>query len=272
MGKGGWTMTEGPRVAKARYLYAIASTREKQSIGNIGIDESAVYTIPFKSISAVVHSCEPRPYETRDRALAEGWILEHSYVIDQAMKLFGTVLPFSFDVIVRGDDSTIEGWLCRNYDRLASELQRVEGRAEYSVEIYYDYDQLAEEALRENQELRELASRIEKEPKGRAYMLKRTLDHKLKEIVASEARRQVDRAISQIKSLADEAKVETKRSQPPEKYRDKRLIGSYSCLVHTDSVNKLGDVLEEINALSGFAVRFTGPWAPFSFVKLGDAA
>jgi hypothetical protein len=52
-------MTEGPRVAKARYLYAIASTREKQSIGNIGIDESAVYTIPFKSISAVVHSCEP---------------------------------------------------------------------------------------------------------------------------------------------------------------------------------------------------------------------
>jgi len=265
-------MTEGSGDVEARYLYAIATAGEKQNLGNIGVEENAVYTIPFKKIAAVVHSCEPRPYETRDRALAEGWILEHSYVIDQATKLFGTVIPFSFDVIVQGGDSAIKGWLCRNYDHLAGELRRVEGRAEYSVEIYYDYDQLAEGAMRGNQELRELASRIEQEPKGKAYMLKRNLDQKLKGLVASEARKKADEALSEIRSLADEMKVEAKRSQPPEKYREKRLLGSYSCLVRNERANRLGEVLEEINALTGFAVRFTGPWAPFSFVKLGDAA
>jgi hypothetical protein len=33
-------------------------------------------------------------------------------------------------------------------------------------------------------------------------------------------------------------------------------------------VKKLGEVLEEINCKEGFMVRFTGPWAPFSFVRL----
>jgi len=264
-------MIEGSGDVEARYLYAIAPAGENQSLGNIGIEESAVYTIPFKKIAAVVHSCRPEPYEIRDRSVAESWVLEHSYVIDQATKLFGTVLPFSFDVIIRGGDSAIQGWLCRNYDRLAGELERVEGRDEYSVEIYYDYDQLALGTMQGNQELRELASKIEREPKGRAYMLKRTLDQKLKGLVASEAGRQADRALSQISSLADEMKVETKRSQPPEKYRNKRLLGSYFCLVRAERVKRLGEVLEEINSLNGFAVRFTGPWAPFSFVKLGDA-
>jgi hypothetical protein len=47
------------------------------------------------------------------------------------------------------------------------------------------------------------------------------------------------------------------------------LMATFSCLVHRDNVDVLGLALEKINCLDGLAVRFTGPWAPFSFVDTG---
>ena len=106
---------------EARYIYCIihsaAGIEQKEDLGEIGIEKQAVYTIPYKDIAAVVHSCQPRPYDTKDRKLAEEWILEHSYVIDHAMKKFGSVLPFSFDVILKG--TTLQSmWLGKNYKTL----------------------------------------------------------------------------------------------------------------------------------------------------------
>jgi hypothetical protein len=64
-------------------------------------------------------------------------------VIDQAMKKFGSVLPFSFDVILKGDDSAIAMWLDKNYKILRENIENVQGKAEYTIQIYYDYDDLA---------------------------------------------------------------------------------------------------------------------------------
>ena len=49
------------------------------------------------------------------------------------------------------------------------------------------------------------------------------------------------------------------------------LVVALSCLVQDNNVGKLGRVLDEINHREGFAVRFTGPWAPFSFIRLKEA-
>jgi len=100
---------------EARYIYSIAKMGTRVSLGEIGIEKTEVFTIPYKDIAAVVHSCQPLAYDTLDKAQAEEWVLSHSYVIDQAMKKFGSVLPFSFDVILKGEDSAILEWLGKNY-------------------------------------------------------------------------------------------------------------------------------------------------------------
>jgi hypothetical protein len=252
----------------ARYLYSVVRCSGREDLGAVGIEESQVYTIPCREIAAVVHSCQPRPYQTEDKKHAEEWVLEHSYVIDLATRRYGTVLPFSFDVIVQGGDEVVAGWLDRNYDLLADELRRLEGRAEYSVEIYYDYDELAEEILRESQELRALKEQADGAGKGAAYLLQRRLELRAKDLVSSEAARLAGELEGVIRSLSDEVKAGDKRSLVPERYRDKRLLAAFSCLVRHENVDGLGDALEEINSREGFAVRFTGPWAPFSFVKM----
>ena len=256
---------------EARYLYCVARGREELHLGDIGIEEKLVYTVPHGDIAAIVHSCSPAPYDTKNNALAEGWVLEHSYVIDHAMKKFGTVLPFSFDVIIRGGDEAIRGWLDQNYERLQEELDRLADRAEYSVQIFYDYDKYASKVLNGNYDLLSLKEKIDKQSKGKAYLLQRNLELKLKDAVSSCVEKLAEKFGQDIGSIADEVKAEERRSFVPEKYKDKKLMASFSCLVHKDKVDLLGLTLEKINRLDGLSVRFTGPWAPFSFVDTGGA-
>jgi hypothetical protein len=256
---------------EARYLYCIAREHKELQLGSIGIGEKKVYTIPRQDLAAVVHSCPPVPYNTSDKALAEGWVLEHSYVIDQAMKKFGTVLPFSFDVIIKGDDEVIRGWLDQNYERLQKELERLADRAEYSVQIFYDYDSYASKVLGGNCDLLALKEKIDKQSRGKAYLLQRNLDLKLKDAVSSNVEKLAEQFGLEIGSISDEVKAEERHSFVPEKYKDKKLMATFYCLVHRDKVDLLGLTLEKINCLDGLAVRFTGPWAPFSFVDTGGA-
>jgi hypothetical protein len=256
---------------EARYLYCIARSREELQLGGIGIEEKLVYTVPHRDIAAIVHSCSPAPYDTKNNAMAEGWVLEHSYVIDQAMKKFGTVLPFSFDVIIKGDDQVIRGWLDRNYERLQEDLERLADRAEYSVQIFYDYDRYASKVLSGNCDLLSLKEKIDEQSRGKAYLLQRNLDLKLRDAVSLCAGKLAEQFGQEIGSIADEVKAEERHSFVPEKYKDKKLMASFSCLVHKDKVDSLGLALEKINGLNGLAVRFTGPWAPFSFVDTGGA-
>jgi len=258
-------------VNEARYLYLVARTGQEASLGSIGIQKNDVYTVAYKDIAAIVHACEAKPYHTEDKKLAEDWVLEHSYVIDQATKMFGTVLPFSFDVIIKGDDDEVKDWLCKDYEILAGELLRMQETAEYSIQIYCDQACLENLVLANNQELVDLKSRIENEPKGKAYLLKRNLEMKLKDQTYAEVGRLADQFFSEIKPLVEELKAAGKSSWTADKYKDKKLLATFCCRVSDEAVKRLGEVLEEINGKEGFSVRFTGPWAPFSFVRLSGA-
>jgi hypothetical protein len=252
----------------ARYLYSVARTGEHARLGNIGIEKNEVYIVPYKDIAAVVHACEAKPYRTEDRKLAEDWVLEHSYVIDQATRMFGTVLPFSFDIIIKGGDDAVRGWLSRDYENLSAELLRMQGTAEYSIQIYCDPVCLEKVIFSHNQDLQELMSRIEKEPKGKAYLLKRNLDLKMKDLAFSEAAKLAEHFSGKIKPLTEELKIAGKSSWAEEKYKEKKLVASFCCRVSDDAAKELGETLDEINGREGFYVRFTGPWSPFSFVCL----
>jgi hypothetical protein len=263
-------MSENQEIGEGRYVYCIINSSAELSLGDIGIANSRVYTIPHKDIAAVVHFCMAKPYETKDNEKAKEWILAHNYVIDQATKKFGTVLPFSFNAIVRGSDDAIKAWLSKSYEKLKGELLRVKNKAEYSVQIFYQQEKLAEKLVNNDQELKGLKEKMEKMSKGAAYLFQRKFELKVKDAISAEIAKLATEFGSRIREHVEEMKVEEKFSQVPGKYRDKKLVVALTCLVSEDKVERLGEVLEEINKRDGFAVRFTGPWAPFSFVQLKE--
>ncbi len=252
---------------EGRYLYCIASCGDGLSLGEIGVDKAKVYTIPHNDIVAVVHACPAKPYESKDESRVKRWVFTHNYVIDQATKRFGTVLPFSFDSIVNGDDSVVQGWLGENYQRFNGEIERLRGKSEYTVQIFCDASLLARRVENDNQEIGKLVGEIKVASKGKAHLLERKLEKMVREAVAVEVRDLSKKFREQIEKHVEEAKDEQSKFVP-ELFKDKRLVLGLSCLVGEGEVEKLGEALRQINERDGFSVRFTGPWAPFSFVRL----
>ncbi len=112
----------------------------------------------------------------------------------------------------------------------------------------------------------DLKGQIERETRGKAYLLGKKLDQKVKALVSIEAARLADKSLTEIKSQVDELKTDGKR-WTPDNYKGLSLLASYSCLVRDDMAARLGETLDEINCMEGFRVRFTGPWPAFSFVN-----
>ena len=255
-------------VGEGRYLYCIVNSGAEQELGEIGIEDGRVYTIPHEDIAAVVHACRAKPYESKDEEKVKRWIFAHQYVIDQATKRFGTVLPFTFDSIVRGDDSVVKDWLGKEHPRFKRELERLKDKSEYTVQIFCDESMLAAKAEEKSDEVRKLREEIKAKPRGTAYLLERRLGGMLGDLVAAEAGGYSKKFLERIKGHADEIRVDNPSKRVPDKWKDKLMVLNLSCLVHKDRVEELGAALADINKLDGFAVRFTGPWAPFSFARL----
>ena len=250
---------------EGRYLYCIIKGCEENYFGQMGIEDNLVYTVPFNDIGAVVHYCEVKPYITKDKEKAAEWILTHQYVIDLATKEFGTVIPLTFDTIFKGGDETVKQWLREEYRELNTLFEKLDGKAEYGVQIFAEND-FVEKAPEENEQIQRLRKEIENKTKGAAYLLRKKLERKLELERKVLAGKHAKNLYNQIKKLVDDVKLDSTKKEVPKKWRGKQMILSLACLTHKDNIQSLGSVLGDVNKRNGFAVRFTGPWPPYSFV------
>ena len=254
--------------ACALYLYCIAEGNERINFGKIGVDEAEVYTIPCEDFFAVVHNCQPEPYKSDDDELVKKWIIAHQKMVDTAWERFGTMLPFGFDTIVRpeGDMSSEENlkdWLKKDHQSLKEKLEKVRGKAEYGIQISWDPKIIAKEITQTVPHVKKLDEEIKSKPPGMAFMY----EEKLKKLIRDEMEKKADECFKdfyeRIRQKIDDIKVDkTKKAG-----EGKQMLGNLSCLLNKDRVKELGDVLDEIEGIDGFFVRFTGPWPPYSFVQ-----
>jgi len=250
---------------EGRYLYCIVNSGKETDFGHMGIEENLVYTVAFNDIGAVVHRCEAKPYKTEDKEKATEWILTHQYVIDLATKEFGTVIPLTFDTIFKGDEKTVKKWLSEEYHQLKALLAKLEGKAEYGVQIFLEND-FVNKMIEKNEETQKLKKELENKSSGAAYLFKKKLEKRIrleKEVFTNKHAKDL---YDQIKKLVDDVKLESTKSEVPEKWQGKQMILNLACLAHKDNIQDLGNMLGEVNKGEGFAVRFTGPWPPYSFV------
>ncbi|MFQ5911141.1 MAG: gas vesicle protein GvpL [Thermoplasmata archaeon] len=259
---------EAATKVEGRYLYCVADSGEKASLGPIGIDGQEVYTIPYKDICVVVHDCPAEPYQSTDAEVVKGWVMAHQRVVDKAWEKWGTVLPLGFDTIVRGQgggdpQANVESWLAADYRSLKRKMEAVRGKAEYGVQVFWDPQVIAREVTEMNPEISRLEEEMRSKPRGLAYMYKQKLENILKREMETKANRCFNDFYYRIKKHICDLRVEkTKRTDD-----DRQMIMNLSCLAYRDRSTDLGEELEGIDRMDGFSVRFTGPWPPYSFVS-----
>jgi len=252
---------------EALYLYCVADGGEQASLGAIGISGHEVYTIPYNDICAVVHHCPAQPYQSDNQEVMKTWVIEHQGAVDMAWKKWGTVLPSSFDTMIKGEsrdgaEQNMKDWLKREHENLRNKLDKVRDRAEYGVQIFWDPNVIAQNLMETNPEIRELNKEIKLKPKGLAYMYRQKLENLIKREMETSADTCFRVFYSRVKKHTGDIRVEkTKKAE-----QNLQMVLNLSCLVHKDKYAGLGEELSQINQMKGFSVRFTGPWPPYSFV------
>ena len=255
---------------EGKYVYCVADAGERMSLGEIGIEGNEVYAIPYKDVSAVVHDCPVKPYQSDNEEVVKGWVITHQQVVDAAWERWGTVLPLSFDTIIKGESESdaernMQEWLQQEYQRLKRLIEKVKGKAEYGVQVFWDPKVIAQKLSQTNPEIRALEDEIKTKPKGAAYMYRQKLENLIKGRMETEADERFKDFYSRIRQLADDIHVgKTKKEE-----QGLQMIMNLSCLVYKDRYTELGGELDKINQMEGFSVRFTGPWPPYSFVASG---
>ena len=249
---------------EGRYFYCIVNSGKEKDFGQVGVEDSSVYVVAFNDIGAVVHSCEAKPYRTEAKEKAREWILAHQYVIDLAAEEFDTVIPLTFDTIFKGNNETLKMWLSKEYDQLKALSAKLKGKAEYGVQVFIE-NEFVNRNVKDIQDVQNLEERLKNASSGVAYLLNKNL----------EKRRQIERHLvidkyanelcAKIEKLVDDLKIGSINKEVPEEWKGKQMILNIACLAHKDKIENLGTLLGQLKK-EGFAVRFTGPWPPYSFV------
>lgn len=251
-----------------RYLYCIVEGSEIASFGKIGIEDNEVYTIPYNDISAVVHNCPAAPYQSVDNDVVKRWAVAHQNVVDVAWERFGVVLPMGFDTVIKGSANTdpeenMRNWLKEDYENLKAKMDKVRGKAEYGVQVFGNYQIMAQGLAEKEFKIRAIKRKSESAPRGLAYMYRQKLKDLLKKEMENQADRHFNEFYERIKPCVDDLRVE--KTKKTENENDQMLM-NLSCLISKKGSKILGEELEKIEALEGFSVRYTGPWPPYSFV------
>ncbi|MBI4304268.1 MAG: GvpL/GvpF family gas vesicle protein [Chloroflexi bacterium] len=273
IGEGNKSVPGIPKVVPAtgdsgRYIYGIADGCWTMELGHIGIEGNQVRTVPYQDICAVVHNCPSEPYESSDGGMVKTWVKAHQRVLDEAKARFGTVIPLGFDTIIRPQnnathpDQVVRDWLKEDYDRLRRVIEKIKGRDEYGVQIFYDPKVISRQVSERSEEVRQVEEEMATKSPGMAYMYKQKLERAVKSEMDTLADEWFTDFYWRIGRHSDDVVVEKTRKVS----RERVMLLNLSCLVAKEKVESLGEELEEISNVEGFAVHFSGPWPPYSFV------
>jgi hypothetical protein len=251
------------------YIYCVFKEgQQKLPDDMIGLDRAPVRIICNQGLCAALHDCPAAAYQSQDETQVETWVLAHEKVIEGFIDICGTVAPMSFDTIVRPAvdltaDDNLRQWLAENHERLTQIIDRLNGRAEYGVQIFWD-KQAATQVLTESDlEIKKIVADLNEQPEGLAYMNRHRIEKLVQQKLEIKADQLFQKMADQIKMFTADMRIEAiKKNDDPKK----SMLVNMKCLLDVPTSQALGKALDEIDAGDDLSVSYTGPWPPYSFV------
>jgi Gas vesicle synthesis protein GvpL/GvpF len=240
------------------YVYCIVpATDAMPALSSPALDGGAVHAVRYENLAALAHACPPEPYQGSEEEV-RGWIAVHNAVVEEAWQYAASVLPMSFDVIVRcipdrSAEANLLGWLEQHRVALRGRLEALEGRAEVGVQVLWNPGKATASEPAE-------ASEPTVPARGRAYFAREQRRRQLRDRLAREAEADCRRYTESLAALADDVQV-----NKPRPVKGKQMVLNLSLLVARRAISRVGEYLEGVRQEPGVEVRFTGPWPPYSF-------
>lgn len=263
---GGDKARGGESSSAGRYVYCVAPLVDLAGKSLRGLEGAEVYQIAFQDIGAVVHACPPVPYLGEGEQV-KAWLLAHHEVVDAVWEMTGTVLPMSFDVIIKGDthtsaDDNVIHWLQENHSAFRTKLAALKGKVELGIQVVWNRAAAAEQIAAEDPEIRKLQGELRGKPKGVAFFYQQLTEKRVKNKLDETADAICATYLKEIQALTCET-----LSNKPRRLDQGEMLLNLSVLADRNRIEDIGMLLGSLQETTGTEVRFTGPWPPYSFVE-----
>ena len=232
-------------LAGPHYLHGVVRAEGPLDFGAIGLGmpPAHVHAVREGGLVALVSAVPARVVDpTRANLLA------HQRAAEVVLREH-TLLPVAFGTVL-GSEAEVRGFLRASQDVLTGVLKALEGKVELGLKVLYHREHLARRMELEDPSLRRRENETEAEHERR-------LGH------AVEMRAALDMAAMQegLRPLASATRTDAPVGE--------RMLLNAAFLVARDEVPAFEARVRMLAARSDlYAFRFTGPWAPYSFVDM----
>jgi hypothetical protein len=240
-------------VTAAAYVYGVVPAGSELPDGLAGLDGARVELVERGQLAALVSDVPTdRPLGTRDDLLA------HERVVD-TVAASTTVLPMRFGAVLERA-AVAEELLGENETELASAIDELDGRVQYTVKARYERDVVLREVIETDQEIAELRERTRDMPEDAAYQDRVRLGELVVRAIEDRAQRDCAAMHDRLAGLAVAAA--THESSEPEE------VLNSAFLVERDREREFDQAVDQLSAEYAGRVRFRliGPLAPYDFV------
>jgi hypothetical protein len=237
-----------------KYVYAIIDSEKEESFGQLGVEDSAVYSVCEGSICAVVSDISVSKIRPRRKQLAA-----HQNVLKFLLERHA-VLPFSFGMIANNLRS-VRGLLARNLEELDIQLRDLANKVEMGLRVEWDVENIFEYFIESYPHLRDLrdklfavqsTSREDRIEVGREFdmLLRNTREVHTNKVISNLSSHCVD-----------------VRDNPP---RSEKEILNLAFLIERNHLSEFEAQVDKTAEMFTDEYRFhySGPWAPHNFIEI----
>ncbi len=225
-----------------------------------GIDNRDILLVPYRDIAAAVSNTHLINFDKFDKKELTPLIAAHDQVNTILMKQHD-VIPMRFGMIAENKEE-IRHILAKAYIQFKAALERIAGKAEFVVQVFWNEKNIFEKILQENAEIQKLKKKAESKGKILGFSSKMKLGRTIFE--ALELRRKqyiADILMNLATSFPDFS---------PGKLLEKEMIMNLSFLISKTEeltlefqLNKLAEKYKD-----ELKFKYIGPMAPYSFAVI----
>ena len=252
------------------YVYAVVPGSLDVSVHGIG--GKPIRWVDAAGLAAAVSDVpgddfEEEPLNTHIRDMA--WLgpraVAHQDVNARLFEAASAIVPLAFGTVFR-DDERVRQLLREQASRLAEQLERVRGCAEWVVALHALREPDSNQVAAESPEVQTLREQIEASSPGRAHLLRRQLST----LERDEARRIQSEAGARLLESLRGVGVDVFREPLPTDTVERPLLRASVLVKRRDEAHFMDEIdrLRERWPEPAYRLLLTGPWPAYRFAGL----
>lgn len=245
---------------EGEYIYCIISEDKDRGFGYIGINSREVNLIHYKDIAAVVSKTAIINFDRLDKKELARYVAGHQKVNEIVMEGYDLV-PMAFGIIAPLA-SEVSRILEKAYLQFKTALKKIEGKAEFIVQVWWNQKEFLDELANTNSEIQKLKQKASK----KTSILGMPIRLKLGKLIHKELEAHKQACIKDIEAFFEDFS----HNSTSNKLIEHDMIANLSFLIERTRESELDKKMQELGEKYKGKLRFKyiGPMPPYSFVNI----